>query len=103
MSALQRRRLLALLGSTAAVTAAGCIDDSSLPTDGNGDRNNGDGGNGDAAGVLRDGAVVDYPWMVDGDASVSGDEREIMYEDPEATFTFQYAYEGGTDDPPNSA
>jgi hypothetical protein len=96
MSALQRRRLLALLGSTAAVTAAGCIDDSSLPTDGNGDGGNG-GSN--AAGVLRDGAVVDYPGMVDGNASVSGDEREITYKDPEATFTFQYAYEGDTDDP----
>ena len=93
---LQRRRLLALLGSTAAATAAGCIDDSSLPTDGN----DGGGGNGDAAGgVLRDGAVVDYPGMVDGNASVSGDERKITYEDPEATFTFQYAYEGNNDDP----
>lgn len=99
MSALRRRRLLALLGSTAAVATAGCIDDSSLPTDGNGDGSDGDGGNGDAAGVLRDGAVVDYPGMVDGNASVSGDEREITYEDPEATFTFQYAFEGDTDDP----
>ncbi|MUV87074.1 hypothetical protein GJ631_10960 [Natronomonas sp. CBA1123] len=94
MSALQRRRLLALLGSTAAVAAAGCIDDSSLPTDGNGD-----GSDSDDKGVLRDGAVVDYPGMVDGDASVSGDEEKITYEDPEATFTFQYAYEGDTDDP----
>jgi hypothetical protein len=94
MSALQRRRLLALLGSTAAVAAAGCIDDSSLPTDGNGD-----GSGSDDKGVLRDGAVVDYPGMVDGDASVSGDEEKITYEDPEATFTFQYAYEGDTDDP----
>lgn len=94
MSALQRRRLLALLGSTAAVAAAGCIDDSSLPTDGNGD-----GSDSDDSGVLRDGAVIDYPGMVDGNASVSGDEREITYEDPEATFTFQYAYEGDTDDP----
>lgn len=36
--------------------------------------------------------------MVDGGAPVSGDEREIAYDEPEQSFAFQYAYEGDIDD-----
>jgi hypothetical protein len=85
--------MLTVLGSTAATALAGCIDDSTAPSNENPD------GSGGSDGPLREGAVVDYPGMVDGAASVSGDERKITYEDPETTFTVQYAYEGDNDDP----
>lgn len=89
MPALQRRRLLGAIGALAAAgTGAGCVGES--PADGD------DSG---SDGPLRGDAVVDYPGMVDGDASVCGDGRRITYDDPERSFTFQYAYEGNRDAP----
>lgn len=89
MPVLQRRRLLRTFGTLAAAgSLAGCLD--GAPTDGD------DGG---SDGPLRGDAVVDYPGIVDGGATVSGDEREIAYDEPERTFAFQYAYEGDTADP----
>lgn len=87
MTGLRRRRLLALLGSTTIASIAGCIGDSTTPSD---------EGETDGSGSLRGEAIVDYPGIVDGEATVSSDEREIAYEDPETTFTVQYAYEGDT-------
>ncbi|WP_336135598.1 hypothetical protein [Natronomonas amylolytica] len=92
--ALHRRRLLELCGTTVAAGIAGCLGDSTAP----GDDGSGNGTN-DDSGPLRGDAVVDYPGIVDGEATVSADEREITYEDPEAVFTAQYAYEGDTDSP----
>jgi hypothetical protein len=94
MAGLRRRRLLSLLGSAGAVAAAGCIDDSNAPSE----RNPGDDNGGESV-PLREGAVVDYPGMVGSEVSVSSDERKITYDDPEATFTFQYAYKGETETP----
>lgn len=89
MPVLQRRRLLRTFGVLAAAgSIAGCLDGS--PTDGD------DGG---SDGPLRGDAVVDYPGIVDGGATVSGDEREIAYDEPEQTFSFHYAYRGDTDYP----
>lgn len=83
MRTLQRRRLLRTFGTLAAAgAAAGCIDGSPVGAGGDGDdRMRGDG-------------VVDYPGMVDGEASVSADERTIEYEDPEATFELIAGYRG---------
>ena len=89
MPVLQRRRLLRTFGTLAAAgSIAGCLD--GAPAGGD------DGG---SDGPLRGDAVVDYPGIVDGGATVSGDEREIAYDEPEQTFAFQYAYEGDTADP----
>lgn len=86
MAALHRRRLLATASALVAVgPLAGCLDQQSTGEE--------------ASGPVRGDATVDYPGMVDGEATVSGDEREIRYEDPERTFTFRYAYEGDSDDP----
>lgn len=88
MPVLQRRRLLRAFGTLAAAgSVAGCLD--GAPTDGD------DGG---SDGPIRGDAVVDYPGIVDGGATVSGDEREIAYDEPEQTFSFHYAYEGDTGD-----
>ena len=82
MTHLRRRRLLRTLGAVGAAGAvAGCVDGSPLGGGAEDDRLRGDG-------------VVDYPGMVDGAASVSADEREIRYEDPEATFELDAGYEG---------
>jgi hypothetical protein len=88
MDALQRRRLLGSLGSLAATSVlAGCIDDAPVTGDGDaGDGDGGDGGTGAGGDRLRGDAVIDYPGMVDGEASVSSDESTIEYADPETTF-----------------
>lgn len=83
MPTLKGRRLLCTLGATASGgVIAGCLDDLPGAT------------GGDADDRLRDGAVVDYPGMVDGEASVSADERTIEYQDPEATFELGAGYRG---------
>lgn len=85
MPTLQRRRLLRTLGATATGGGlAGCLDDLPGTTDGD-DRIRGD-------------AVVDYPGMVDGEASVSADERTIEYDEPPVTFELSPVYENEQDD-----
>lgn len=79
MTTLQRRRLLGTLAAAGAL--AGCLDDSTTGRDDGDDR-------------LRGDAVVDYPGMVDGEASVSADERTIEYADPETTFELSAGYRG---------
>lgn len=86
MPALQRRRLIRTFGALAATGAlAGCLAEPEAagddPTD---DR-------------IRDGGVVDYPGMVDGAASVRGDERTIDYEAPETTFLLESEVREGSD------
>lgn len=83
MSSLKRRRLLCTLGTLAAGgSLAGCLEDSPV------------GGDEDGDDRLRGDAVVDYPGMVDGAASVSGDEQTIRYDEPEATFELVAGYRG---------
>lgn len=85
MLSLQRRRVLCTLGTLAAGgSLAGCLEDSPVVGD------TGDGGDD----RLRGDAVVDYPGMVDGEASVGADERTIEYEDPSATFELAAGYRG---------
>lgn len=103
MTGFRRRRVLRTVGTLATVgSIAGCTQGSL--SDGNGDgETDADGGNGDGGGdggnadggeFLRQGRVVDYPGMVDGQASVSANEREISYGDPQRTFSCSYVYEG---------
>lgn len=92
MTDIDRRTLLASLGAVGIAGAfAGCLDESA-----GGDTGSGPSGSHE---YVRTESVVDYPAMVDGAATVSGDERTITYENPETTFAFQYAYEGDSDDP----
>lgn len=87
MTTLRRRRLLCTLGATATGGAlAGCLDDPPVVGDGGGDDR------------LRGDAVVDYPGMVDGEASVAADERTIEYEDPAVTFELSPIYQNEEDD-----
>lgn len=87
MPDLQRRRLLRTFGTLAATgSLAGCLEDSPV------------GGDEDGDDRLRGDAVVDYPGMVDGAASVSGDEQTIGYDEPEATFELVAGYRGEESD-----
>lgn len=87
MPVFRRRRLLRTFGTLAvAGTLAGCLDETG-------------GGDGDGSDDrLRGDAVVDYPGMVDGEASVSSDEGTIEYDDPEVTFELTGGYRGETAD-----
>lgn len=91
MDDIHRRNLLATLGAVGTAGAfAGCLDESP-----GGDA---DGAPSDTHAHVRTGSVVDYPAMVDGAATVSGDERTITYDDPETTFELETAVEGVTSD-----
>lgn len=91
MDSLHRRTLLGGIGSLAATSAlAGCIGDT--PASGNGGGDGGDDGDDSTGGGkdrLRGDAVVDYPGMVDDEATVSSDERAIEYDDPDETFVLR--------------
>lgn len=91
MDDVHRRNLLATLGAVGTAGAfAGCLDESP-----GGDTGGGPSGSHE---YVRTGSVVDYPAMVDGNATVSDDERTISYDDPETTFELETAVRGVTSD-----
>ncbi|WP_254841290.1 hypothetical protein [Natronomonas marina] len=101
MNGLDRRRFLASLGVAAAAASAGCSSDS-LPggTNGSTPTTTPTGTDVPEDPYVTDDAVVDYPGMVDGAATVNagGDAYTIEYADPKREFLLDSGFEGGTDD-----
>lgn len=95
---LDRRRLLAACGAAGAAILAGCSGDPLAGSSGTATPTPSPTGPPESRFVTDD-AVVDYPGMVDGAATVEpdGEAHTIEYADPEQGFRLLAGFEGDTD------